>query len=305
MKVRGQFAGAQAAGGAREKLSIETRTSGEFRFHGFPLQDVSFIATLDRDEVVLDGVKALFAGGSVTGHARVWGAGDQKRLGFNFTLDDASLGQVAAGVGEFFAAQKGQTPTPPGKFVQEKANVRINFAASAEGRYAEPFSYRGDGSALLRGAEIGEVPLLGTLSELLKFTTLRFNEARANFKIEGAKLVFPAVTLRGANSAIDAHGSYALDHRELDFNAKILPFQESANLIKTVVGAVLTPFSSVFEVKLTGSLEKPQWAFVIGPTNFLRSLVPGSESTGKTTDKADKLVPRAGEGNRPAPVPKP
>jgi hypothetical protein len=28
----------------------------------------------------------------------------------------------------------------------------------------------------------------------------------------------------------------------------------------------------VLEVKLTGQLNKPEWTFVIGPTNFLRSI---------------------------------
>lgn len=293
LKVRGQFASADAPGGTQEKLRIEARTAGDFRFHDFLLQDVSFVATLDRDEIVLDDVEALFAGGTAMGHARVSGIGDQRKLGFDFSLEDASLGKVAAGLAEFLAARKGEAPAPPGKFVQEKANVRLDFAASAEGRYDDTYSYRGAGSAVLRGAEIGEVSLLGTLSELLKFTALRFTEARTNFKIEHTKLVFPQVTLRGSNSAIDAHGSYALDKRELEFNAKIFPFQESDNLIKTVVGAVLTPLSNAFEVKLTGSLTKPQWAFVIGPTNFLRSLAPGSDAGSKVEPTADEKDPKS------------
>jgi hypothetical protein len=133
-------------------------------------------------------------------------------------------------------------------------------------------SYHGNGNASLRGAEIGAVPLFGPLSELLKFTALRFTTAQADFKINGAKLEFPQVSLRGANSAIDAHGLYALDRRELDFRAKVFPFEESGSVIKSVVGAVLAPLSNALEVKLTGSLEKPDWAFVIGPTNLFRTL---------------------------------
>lgn len=306
LKLQGQFSGPAAPGGASEKLHIEARTTGEFRFHEFPLQDVSFKASLDHDELVLDDIEARFGGGQASGHARVWGTGEQRRLGFDVALNDANLGQVVAGLGEGFAAQKGQSATPPGKFVQEKANVQLNLAASAEGRYDDPLSYRGDGNAVLRGAEIGEVPLLGTLSDLLKFTALRFTEARANFKIEGTKLVFPTVTLRGANSAIDAHGLYALDRRELDFNAKIFPFQESENLIKSVVSAVLTPLSNAFEVKLTGSLTKPNWAFVMGPTNLLRSLSPTPESAStKAEGSADDNIarpspPTAGKGNSEA-----
>jgi hypothetical protein len=305
LKIRGQFAGPDAPGGPNEKLRIEARTSGDFRFHEFPLRNASFIATLNRDEVILDNIEAGFAGGAVVGHARVWGSGSERRLGFDFSLEDANLGQVAAGLGEFFAAQKGTPPSPPGRYVQDKANVRIHFAAAAEGRYDDPFSYRGEGNAVLHGAEIGEVPLLGMLSELLKFTALRFTEARANFKIEGAKVVFPNVTLRGANSAIDAHGTYALDQRQLDFNAKIFPFQESGGLLKSVMGAVLTPLSNAFEVKLTGTITKPQWAFVIGPTNFLRSLAPGGEpstrSDGTTDNTRRSPAPEAPTPNSPAP----
>ena len=289
LKLSGTFTGPAAPGGEREKLRVEARTQGAFRFHDFPLQDVSFIATLDGEEVLIEDIEAMFGGGAAGGRARVWGAGATKRLGFDYALRDAELGQVAGALSEFFAAKQGKSAAAPGKFLREKANVRLDFAASAEGAYHDPLSYRGDGSAVLRGAEIGEVHLLGALSELLKFTSLRFNEARGNFKIEGAKLVFPAVTLRGANSAVDAHGSYSLDRRELDFNAKIFPFQESENLLKSVVGVVLTPLSNALEVKLSGTIEKPEWAFVRGPTNLLRNLAPGTE-------------PKA-EGANPGPLP--
>jgi hypothetical protein len=281
LKLTGTFSSAAAPGGAHEKLRVEARSAGEFQFHHFPLNNVSFVAALNDDELLVDNVVATIGGGSATGRARVWGVGEQRRLGFDFALSDAALGLVAAGVEEVFAHKENRPPAPPGKFVQQKANVRLTLAASAEGHYDNPLSFRGGGSATLQGAEIGAVSLLGSLSELLKFTALRFTEARANFKIEGAKLVFPELTLRGANSAIDAHGEYALDRHALDFNAKISPFHESDSLIKSVVGVVLSPLSSAFEVKLTGTLEKPHWALTLGPGNLLRALTPG-ESAEKT-----------------------
>jgi hypothetical protein len=284
VRLSGQFASAVAPGGANVRLQIEAGTQGAFRYQQFPLQDVSFTANLDRDELVLEKFAGRFAGGTVGGHARVWGPAAQRRLGFDLTLDDASLGQVAAEISGFFAARQGVPDAPPDKFVQEKANVRVKLAAAAEGRYDDPLSYRGQGDAVLAGAGLGEVPLLGTLSELLKFTALRFTEARTHFRLEGPRVVFPDVTIRGGDAAIDAHGSYGLDTRLLDFNAKLFPFQESGNLIKTVVGAVLSPLSNAFEVKLVGTLSKPEWSFVIGPTNLLRSLAPGTESTSKPPD---------------------
>jgi hypothetical protein len=277
LRVEGQFAGPAAPGGPRTTLRIDARTTGEFRFHDFPLQDVAFVAKLERDEVTLENVGGRFAGGVFAGQARAWGVGDQRRLGFDLTLDDASLGQVAAEVGGYLAAREGRTDTTSEKFVQAKANVRLKLGASAEGGYTDARSYRGSGSATLVGPGLGEISLLGGLSELLKFTALTFTEARANFRIEGPRIVFPDVTVRGASARVEAHGSYGLDTSLLDFNAKLFPFQESENLLKSVVGAVLTPLSNAFEVKLVGPAAKPEWSFVIGPTSFIRALTPGSD----------------------------
>ncbi|MDP3070072.1 MAG: AsmA-like C-terminal region-containing protein [Opitutaceae bacterium] len=272
-RVEGRFAHPAAAGGAATKLRIEAQSAGEFRFYGFPLEDVSFKAAVDADQLNVDHVRALFAGGRVTGQARAWGAGEQRRLAFDLMLSDASLGPLVTGVNTFFAARRGVPPAAPGKFVQDKAGVHVDLAAKAEGGYNDALSYRGEGTGVLRGASLGEVPMLGALSGLFTFTALRFNEARGNFKIEGARIVFPKVTLRGANSAIDGHGTYALDRGELDFNAKIFPFQESGNVIKSVVGAVLTPLSNAFEVRLTGPLDKPEWSLA----NFSRPAQPGDD----------------------------
>ncbi len=304
LNVTGHFGSHLAAGGPTEQLRVAARTTGDFYFHHFPLQDVSLNAALNNGEIILDDIHATVASGSASGHARVWGAGEQRRLGFDLALQEAHLGQAAAALEEYFAAQQNRPPTPPGKFVQEKANLRLDLAASAEGAYDNTYSYHGDGSAVLRGAEISEVPLLGLLSDLLKFTSLRFTEARGNFKINGAKLDFPEMTLRGANSKMSAHGNYVLDRRELNFYAKVFPFEESGGLLKSVVGAVLAPLSSALEVKLTGSLEKPRWEFVMGPSNLLRSLGGGNEekaaAPAPTPVPPPTLTPAPGEPATPS-----
>jgi hypothetical protein len=275
LKVSGHLDGPAAAAGAHTSLDIEARSAGEFRLQGFPLENIAFTAAVRDDDVTIDNLRAGFAHGVATGRVRLSGHGPDRRVAATLALKDGSLGRAAEIVQNYAALLHGTPPPPPGKFVQEKANVRLDLTASVAGTYADPFSYQGDGAATFQGPGLGEVPLLGQLSDLLKFTALRFTSASAKFKIQGTKLAFSEFNLRGANSAIEAHGDYALDRRELDFKAKILPFQESGNVIKSAIGAVLTPLSSVFEVVLTGSLEKPQWAFAIGPTNFLRSLAPG------------------------------
>lgn len=275
LKVAGRIDGPAAPGGAHTTLQIEGRAVGEFRFQDFPLENLVFTAALRDNDIDLSHMEARFADGTLAGRARVFDTGRERRVNFDYTLKDASLGRAVAALQDYTARRKGAPPSPPGKFIQEKANVRLDLSAAAEGRYDDPLTYKGEGHAVLQGAGLGEVQMLGLLSELFKFTALRFTAAKTSFKIDGAKLTFPDVVIRGANSAIDAHGDFALDRRELDFKAKIFPFQESTGIIKSVVGAVLTPLSNIFEVKLTGTLDHPEWAFVVGPTNFLRSLAPG------------------------------
>lgn len=301
LRLSGRFTGEDAPGGAHEAMRLKLWSDGDFRFHDFPLQNVSFEAALNDGDVTVENINARFAGGAALGQARVTGGDRNRRLGFTVTLRDASLGQAAEALQRYAAETSHRPAPPPGKFVQEKANVRMDIAAVAEGRYGDPFSLVGDGTASLRGEEIGEVPLLGMLSGLLKFTALRFTSANAKFKINGAKLEFSEFALRGANSGIDAHGDYALDKKELDFKAKVFPFQESNNLLKSVVGAVLSPISNVFEVKLSGSLDKPEWAFVIGPTNFLRALTPDAEKE-KENPKADEKAPTGVPASATPPV---
>jgi hypothetical protein len=276
LAAHGHFEGLDTAA-RHASFDLTAETNGVLRFYELPFEDVTFSTRLRDDELTIDSTRAKFAGGAVRLHAKISGQGAERRLGFDGSLDDASLGLGIAELQRFNALRRGLPPPTPGKFVKEKANVRVDIAASADGLLGDHLTYHGGGTVVARGPEIGEVPLFGPLSELLKFTALRFTSAQTSFKLNGPRIEFPDVKLRGANSALDAHGEYALDRRQLDFRVKVFPFQESDSVLKTVVGAVLTPLSNALEVKLSGSLDNPQWAFVMGPTNLIHSLAPGTE----------------------------
>jgi hypothetical protein len=303
LKLHGHLNGPAAPDGPHQDVRIEARSPGEFRFHDFPLENVAFTAAVQDNEITVDNLHAGFASGVATGRAKVWGAGAARRVRFDFVLKDASLGRMTTTLQEFFARRKNAPPPPPGKFVKERTNVRLDLTTAAEGRYDDPFSYHGDGTAVLQGAEIGEVPLLGLLSEVLKFTALRFTSARTNFKVDGARLVFPEFNLHGANSAIDAHGEYALDRGNLDFKAKIFPFHESGNLLKAVVGAVLAPLSEVFEVSITGPLDQPSFALAVGATGPTPTLAPGENPPGMTPGEPAPATPPPAAAQPDAPQP--
>ncbi len=272
LRVKGRLDGPGAPEGEHHDLRIEARSTGSFSLYGFPAQDLSFSARLRDGEVTVDAAEAVVAEGSLTGKGRLWGEKDDRRLGFDAVLQGANLATAVHTVSNYLAARRGEGTAKDDKFLSGKSKVRLDLALSAEGKATDPYSFHGNGHATLEGPELGEVRLLGLLSALLDFTSLRFTSARGEFQLDGPKVAFPAVSVTGANSAIQAHGDYSLDRRQLDFNARVYPFQESKSLLQNVVGAVLTPLSTMLEVKLTGALDDPRWAFVIGPTNLLRSL---------------------------------
>jgi hypothetical protein len=291
----------------RQDLEINVHSDGVFHLHEFPLDGIRFDTTVRDDDILIANVTTGFAGGTATGNAKITGRGATRKLGFDLALHEASLGRAIATLEQFLAEKEGATAPVPGKFVQEKNNIRLDLTATAEGNFNNALSYTGRGTADLKGAELGEVRLLGGLSEALRFTALRFTTATAAFRIEGPKLVFPEVSVTGDNSAIQAHGEYALDRKELDFNAKLFPFQESGFVLKKILDVALSPLSNVFEVKLTGSLEKPDWALVLGPTNLIRNLTQGGRDEaparpGDTPpDGAKEAPPEAKSSANPAP----
>jgi hypothetical protein len=164
-----------------------------------------------------------------------------------------------------------------GRFLSRATGGRLDAVLAAEGRFWEPLSFHGDGHLLITGKELGEIHLLGSLSELLSksmfnFTSLRIETAQAGFKLDGRKVHFPQVKLLGPSASIVANGDYLLDARTLDFNASVYPLQESKLALPYGLGLLLTPISDFLSLRLTGPLEKPSWVFVLGPTNILRGI---------------------------------
>jgi hypothetical protein len=272
--LHGHFDGKAAPSGPHEWIQVQVQTEAPFRYYDFPFDRVAFHADVRDDAVTIDGLEAGVGGGTLTGQAKVAGNGADRRLTFSAALARARLGPAIAVVQQYSARRAGRPPSPAGKFIQEKNSVRLDASIAAAGQFSDPLSFAGTGTALLQGDEIGQIRMLGLLSELLPFTALRFTTARANFRVDGPRLIFPDVHVTGANSALVASGTYALDRSQLDFKVRVNPFQESKSFPQKFMDAVLTPLSSALEVRLTGSLDKPNWVFANGPTNFFRNLGP-------------------------------
>ncbi|MFA5264491.1 MAG: AsmA-like C-terminal region-containing protein [Opitutaceae bacterium] len=286
---RGHLDGPGAPGGLSHSVEIDIDSKGEFQMHGFPLEDLNCFVFWDDRNIEIDKASARFAQGTVVGKIAIRQKGSDRRLSFEGSLKNARLAD-AIQISETYASREKGAQAQLKPVATDKAlDSRLDVTLNAEGIYGDPLSMHGAGQAQLSGGELGEVRLLGLLSQLLRFTTLRFTTASGPFTIDGKHIDFPSIRIKGKNSAIEAHGRYSLENKTLDFNAKVWPFEESQNLIQGAIGLVLSPFSNALEVKLEGTLSNPAWSFANNP--FRTRVNPEEESQVKPERQTHQSPP--------------
>jgi hypothetical protein len=299
------FEGPTFPGGPHQRVTGTVSSHGRFALDWFPLNDIKFDGEYQDGNLDLPKIEAGFAGGIVVGQARLKGPPGAKRLSFDATVTGADLARAVDAVEEFNAAGRPLAPDRPrSRFLSGAPSSRLDGKVSAEGDWPHPLTYYGQGSASITGRRLGEIHLLGQLSELIggtlrNATSLRLDAANADFKLEGNKLVFSQIRLTGPSAAIDGWGDYMLDAKTLDFTAKVFPLEQSKFVLAEPLSALLAlTLSNMMEVRLTGPLEKPSWAFLYGPTNILRVLV-GTSAEGA----APGTTSPAPDPSRPNPAP--
>jgi hypothetical protein len=125
--------------------------------------------------------------------------------------------------------------------------------------------------------------LFGPLSEALSgsfvnFGSFSLTSVDAPFELQGDQVRFEELRVSGPSALIQAKGYYRLRDGSLNFTTKIFPFDESSTVLGSAVGFVLKPLSQVLEVKLSGTLNNPNWVFAYGPSRLLNSLIGGGKS---------------------------
>lgn len=258
-------------GRALPEVAFRGEASGRVTYEGFPLQAVSVEGGVSGDAVRLDRIDLRVADGRGTAKAALSGAGDQRRLGFDFYLEAADLVQAIRAINEYEAARSpGEPPASPNRELLKRASGgRLNFALSAQGRPADLASFNGTGNVEVSGAELGEVHLFGLLSQVLSglslnFSSLKLDALHGSYRLGAGQVTFPDIKVTGPNSLIEGRGSYHLLDRTLDFTARFKPYEQNRNLVTGVIGIVMNPLASILELRLTGPIAKPAWSVSLG-----------------------------------------
>jgi hypothetical protein len=263
------------------------------QFAAFPFDALSVDGSLQADELRLDRIDFQFAGGRGHGKATLGGPPEARKLVVDAGLKEADLARTIRALESFEASRTGakSTQMAESKFIKRVSGGKLEVALSAQGNPADLAGLHGSGTAQLTGAELGEIQLFGVLSQVLSavalnFTSLKLDAARTSFQLDGGRLHFPDVKITGPSAMIDAKGDYLIATKSLDFTAKLKPYEESHNPLTAVVGLVITPLASIFELKLTGQLAKPSWSVVVGPGPKPDTVTEGSDAAKKPAPPA-------------------
>lgn len=271
-------------------------------YYGFPLDSAQVSGAVVGNDVRLDAVEFATAGGRGSGKASVYGTGNQRLLGFDLYLNGADLARSIRAVEEYRAYDTGQKPAAVAEsaFMKRAEGGRLNVGLSATGRPGELSTFLGNGNASLTGAELAEIHLFGLLSQVLSavslnFSSLKLDEARTSFRLDGGRLYFPDLRISGRSAVIDARGNFTFDTTALDFTARFKPYEENRNLLTGVIGIVINPLTSILELKLTGPISKPDWSIEVGGSSaHPETPVPAAKPAAETP-----LPPDPAKSTRP------
>ena len=102
----------------------------------------------------------------------------------------------------------------------------------------------------------------------LNLGSFSLKEASSPLKLEGSKVFFENLELTGPSSKVRSKGFLDLGEQTLDFRVKAYPLGEVKFPVVAVLAFTLRPFTNLFEVRVTGSIEDPEWKLQIDPSGL-------------------------------------
>lgn len=143
---------------------------------------------------------------------------------------------------------------------QENLNGNVSANLELRGTGAGIHTMRGVGSALLRDADIYEVPLMVSMLNILRLKRPRnrsFTESELNFRVEGKWIYFDQIDFRG--DAMSLRGIGSMDHTTQDIQLRFYAVAGRDQMQIPVVGQVLGGTSrSLFQLHVDGTLMQPE-----------------------------------------------
>lgn len=289
------------AGALDTVLDVGLETPAEFRYYDFPVSSLSTDVKIHNTHVEIPRLIAGYGGGTLRASA----VADAGILSVKASLDNASYDDATRIFNEFLDRR---SPPPsderdPAGLTAHPPGGRLSLGVDAHGPITTFDAYEGVGWLRITEANLGSVRIFGLLSDLMgtispKLGSLRFSEANSNFHIQRDRVNFPDLRINGRTAALETEGTYYINSKNLDFRARLYPLGESGNAITQLFDFVLGPVSYLLEMRLTGTVRKPNWS-------LLRIPFAPKPTVDEGTPSAAAAAPPPGSPAPAQPIPAP
>ena len=250
MKVSGVF---DAGEGQRHDLNGKATLRGVSRaWLGF--EEFSFSFLMKEDTLIVPDIHGTLSEGHAKGDLVVNDL--SKPAAANFALN---LSGEKIDLFEMVTAATDSTETPYTGTLSFDLRVKGDVRSPSD---TPPFdSYTGTGKLKIEEGELFRIPLLLGLSRILSKVVRGFGYASqtdftADVKIADGRIESDNLFLRGSLISIEGDGHVAFD-RNIRANMRVQLLNEG--LLSDALKVVLWPLRKLIEIRLTGTLDDPDW----------------------------------------------
>jgi hypothetical protein len=154
----------------------------------------------------------------------------------------------------------------PAQDYRGRVSGRFDVSGLVEDRTGEALT--GEGAIRIKDGRVFMLPLFGGLSQALARVipgldfVLRQTDARAEFVIRNREARSTEIQVEGDVLSLTGRGAYRFDGG-LDFYAQV-QLMKHQTLVAKVLRTLTYPLSKLFEFRLRGTLDEPDWY----PLNF-------------------------------------
>jgi hypothetical protein len=263
--IKGTLANEEAPDGIhRHALDIQVEAPGPVQCYGFRLENVS-ARLKQRDRIIqIEPLSFRFANGSGEGNLRIDRRTEPADLHFDLKVGDFDY-RIA---GSRLPGSQTPSPSAAAAAAESGSPSFTTLRLSGSCPVGQLDLLQANGSFELDDPLIHRVHLLGGLSKALSGINLNLGSfslkrASSSIRMDGKDVFFDDLVLTGPSSRVAAKGKLNLDSKNLDFRLKAYPLREVQFPIIAGLAFMLRPVTTLFSVRLDGTLDEPNWQVTI------------------------------------------
>jgi len=247
-----------------QDIAFTIDTDQPMTYYNFPLDSLHTRGSYRKGDVELSEVRFGLCEGEGIGQASFLRQQDDAFILFDFRVINALFGDTLDRVHNF-RREEGDPPEKK-KNYEGWLNLHVTGITPSGHGLEQVFS---QGHFQITEANLTEIDLLGPLSRLVPFTTLRLNDMGGEFDWRGAVIEFPKILATSKTARLEASGLYYTSDGGLQFTVKTFPLEEAGiPIVSDFFMPLLNPVTAAATVNLKGTLDEPQWRFALSPLNL-------------------------------------